>query len=526
MQGAKWSAVELKNHFPPIKKVGDLVLKELNEFMKKEEHPPKSILKAAGETEIYSRIIIKGHVGMYRRNKLIRVYFPGEICMDTASYFQQLPTEFELRALDQVEHSVLSFKNEKKVLDAFPELSHFSEEMISMVRNADNFWFEFSQQKWSVSLDYLEQRWPTFRSVLKYREIGNLVNKDERTISRHFDQGYKNEKVKSFFQDMVTQISYPFKGERFPDAKELDGKIIAWAHGIHGFLRTDQEVKKFQEKKLSWLSTYLYPEANYETSLWIDKLYAVLFCMDDFTDHLPDGGKSDYWESISKGIQEVLDEKPISVKGLQVLPYLFAFEELWKELSNFEQVDEEYRELLRHEFTIYLKANLWEARNRDNQTRPEIKDYLLQRPIFSGGQIALALIPLGMGEPFSEIKSSWERSLGLRQLAAKMIFITNDLFSYQKEKQNGDFHNWLILLVHFEQKSESAAKDYLIIQHNKTLEIFLNSIQELSKNFNPENDHLLSILKQVKFQISGAVEWSISCSNRYLMELKNEFKTN
>lgn len=521
-----WSPVELKNHFPPIKKVGDSVLRELREFMEKKELAPKSILKAAGETETYSRIIISGHVGMFRRNKLIRVYFPGEICMDTSSYFQQLPTEFELRALDQVRHSVMSFGDEKRVLEAFPELSGFSEEMIAMVRNADNFWFEFSQQKWTISLDYLEQRWPLYRSVLHKQEIANLVNKDKKTISRRFDEEYKGEREKSFFQDLVTRISYPFKGERFSDAEELDSKIVAWAHGIHGFLRTDQEMKKYQESKLSWLSTYLYPEAEYETSLWIGKLYAVLFCMDDFTDHIPHGGKTDYWESISKGVTEVLDGKDITVKGVHALSYLFAFEELWKNLSDFEQVDEPYQALLRQEFTNYLEANLWEAQNRDRHRIPSISDYLIKRPVFSGGQIALALIPLGMGEPFSEIKDSWERALELRQLAARLIYITNDLFSYQKEKQNHDFHNWLMLLVRNEKKSESAAKEAVIIEHNKTLDEFLEQIKLLSVSFKPENEHILAILKQLKFQVAGAVEWSIRGSNRYLIELKNEHKTN
>jgi hypothetical protein len=48
----------------------------------------------------------------------------------------------------------------------------------------------------------------------------------------------------------------------------------------------------------------------------------------------------------------------------------------------------------------------------------------------------------------------------------------------------------------------------------------------LSRSFNPDNDYLLAILKQLKFQIAGAVEWSINCSNRYLIELKNEHKSN
>lgn len=526
MYELSWSPLELKKLFPPIKKIPDQTLSELGVFIKKVRVPVKSILKAAGETENYSRNILKGYVGLYRRNKLLRVYFPGEICIDFTSYYQQLPSEFELRALTEVEHTLLSFLDEKQVLASYPELSALSEELISMVRNADNYWFELTQQKWLVSLDYLEQRWPSYRAHFTKKEIAGLLNINEKTISRHFDQQYKDEKEKSFFQDLVSRITYPFKGERFPDAEELDSKIVAWAHGIHGFLRSEQEVKKYQEKKLSWLSTYLYPEADYETLLWIGKLYTVLFSMDDFTDYIPQGRKSDYWESISRGILEVLNDRKITVRGFHALSYLYAFEELWKNLSEFEQVDEQYVTLLRHEFTIYLEANLWEARNRDNHTLPQIPDYLIRRPIFSGGQIALSLIPLGMGAPFSEIKASWDRSLELRQLGAKLIFITNDLFSYHKEKRDNDFHNWMMLLVQNEGISESVAKEMLIKEHNKTLDDFQNRVQQFSASFNPENDQLLAILKQVKFQVAGAVEWSISCTNRYLIQLKDEHKTN
>lgn len=521
-----WSPLELKKHFPPINKLGDSVLKELKEFIKKEVHPPKSILKRAGEIEGYSRIIISGHVGMFRRGKLLRVYFPGEICMDMNSYFQQFPSEFELRAYDQVVNTAMTFRDEKMVLEAFPELSGFSEEMIAMVRNADNFWFEFSQQRWTISLDYLEQRWPTFRSVLHSKEIADLLNINDKTVYRHYLNKYKGERQKSFLQDLVSQISYPFKGERFPDAEELESKILVWGHGIHGFLKNDQELKKYQEGKHALLSAYLFPEADYEISLWISKLFTLLFCMDDFTDHIAKGGKTDYWDSISKGIFEVLEGKVISVRGLRILPYINSFEELWHELSSFEQADSEYRVLLIQEITSYLEANLWEAQNRDSGVIPSISDYLIQRPIFSGGQIALALIPLGMGEPFSEIKASWDRALELRQLAAKLIFITNDLFSYQKEKKNNDFHNWMRLLVRNEGMSESAAKELLIKEHNKILDELQKRIQDLSHTFNPDNDYLLAILKQLKFQITGAVEWSITCTNRYLIELKHESKNN
>jgi hypothetical protein len=526
MKEKLWTPVELKDSFPPIKKIPDHILNDLSVFLKKVEKPAKSILKAAGEIEAYSRIIISGHVGMFRRNKLTRVYFPGEICMDITSFFQQLPSEFELRAIDRVEHTMLTFSDEKKVLALYPELSGFSEELISMVRNSDNYWFELTQQKWLVSLDYLEQRWPTYRAHFSKKEIAGLLNISERTISRHFEQEMGSLKSESFFQNVVSQISYPFKGERFADAEEIDRKIVCWAHGIHGFMHNEQDVKKYQAMKLSWLSAYLYPEADWESSLWIGKLYALLFGMDDLTDHLPEGGKADFWMLIVKGFGEVLECKDVSIKGFHVLPFIYAFQDLWESLGEFEQTDKSYREFLKEEFRLYLDSNLWESQNRDKHRIPEISEYLIQRPVFSGGQLALSLIPLGMGDPFSEIKEAWDKSLIYRQLGAKLIFITNDLFSYQKEKRDRDFHNWLKLLVVNEKKSESAAKEFLIQEHNKTLEEFLNRIQGLSNPFNPDNDTLLAVVKQVKFQVAGAVEWSIEGTNRYLIDLKEKQKPN
>ena len=526
MKELSWSPLELKVSFEPIRRIPDPILSDLSVFLKKVVVPAKSILKAAGETETHSRNILKGHVGMYRRNKLTRVYFPGEICMDTISYFQQLPSEFELRALDQVEHTLLSFSDEKRVLSLYPELSVFSEELISMVRNSDNYWFELTQQKWLVSLDYLEQRWPTFRAHLSKKEIASLLNISEKTISRHSEQELESMKSKSFFQNVVSQISYPFKGERFADAEEVDRKIVTWAHGIHGFLRHEQDVRKYQSMKLSWLSACLYPEADWETSIWIGKLYALLFGMDDLTDNLPEGGKADFWMLIVKGFNQVLDNKDVTIKGFYVLPFIYAFQELWDSLGDFEQCDLTYREYLKNEFKLYLDSNLWESQNRDYNRIPEISEYLVQRPLFSGGQLALSLIPLGMGNPFSEIKEAWDCSLIYRQLGARLIFITNDLFSYQKEKRNQDFHNWLKLLVLHEKKSESDAKEFLIREHNKTLEEFLKRIQGLSNPFNPDNDTLLAIVKQVKFQVAGAVEWSIEGTNRYLIDLKEKQKTN
>jgi hypothetical protein len=119
-------------------------------------------------------------------------------------------------------------------------------------------------------------------------------------------------------------------------------------------------------------------------------------------------------------------------------------------MLNSHQMDKSYVDLFKTEIRSYLKANLWEAQNRSTESIPTTKDYLSKRPIFSGANLSIFLCALSINRKFSEIQEDWDKLEGFRALASKLIFISNDLISFFKEKSNGDFHNWMTLLINHE----------------------------------------------------------------------------
>lgn len=244
--------------------------------------------------------------------------------------------------------------------------------------------------------------------------------------------------------------------------------------------------------------------------------------MDDYTDKLPKGKKLHFWAIMGEEVGNIMDPY-YQAQLVNQNVFIAAFEDLWKAFSNLNA--EWYRGNFRNEMLAYLVNNLWEAKNRDFDRIPPLEEYLAKRPYFSGGRMALELIPLCVvGDP-EDVKWSWDKLEALRKLAAELIFISNDILSYQKEAEINDFHNWIALMMEHLHLSKKEAMDKLLLRHDQILHTFESKVSLYTNNYRPEETLLLSMIKNLKFQVSGAVTWSVEDTKRYLPEKEKYHET-
>ena len=512
-----WSPVQFKPLLDHMEKMTVEDYNKLTTYFEVSRLKAGQVILQSGDTELESRFILEGMIGKFYKGKLKRLYVKHDICVEMESYSNQIPGKYELKVLQDAVFTRLSYKNANLVLELFPEFKNLSEELYRMARHSEKEWEATLSLHYVEARKILNKKYPAFEAYITQRQLAGLLGVDPKTLRRRDAIESAKKRLVKMIRFYKQKLRYPFETKLHPSVEQIDNQTIIWGANIQRIFYATKEENVYKKKKLTWLSARLYPDASRDNLSWIARLYALLFSMDDFTDQLPEGMKSEIWEEISSGITGVLTGANCLVLSKSVLSYRNAFYDLW---SKFPGINEpggrEFRDLIGVEIRRYLNSNLWEASNRDQQLIPGLQEYRKHRPLFSGGNLAISLSPLGLKSPFNHVKDAFYKSKEIRDKAANLIYLTNDLFSFEKERDLGDFHNLMILTMHHQKLSEEQARSRLLEDHHKTLGDFLVLSKSL-ENSGEESE----ILRQIQFKVSGVVAWSLEDSSRYYNVLED-----
>lgn len=516
MQTIQWSPIKLKSLLGLEGMANDSAFIKLGNYISIKEIPSQTVIRHAGAVETESHVLEKGLIGMFYNGELIRLYFQGDMFMDFESYREQIPSRYEFRALQDSSFTVLSYENEQRVLKDMPEFRQVSEYLIAKVRNSNEQWIAFSQLPYEDRLRKFEERVPGLRYLLKIKELGSLLGISPRSVTRLKNKDDHKPEMRDWKKEISKKIAYSFSVVQHSQAIEIELHAISWASEFHVILRNQDEIKGFLKSKLAYLSTFLYPEIEFQRGVWISKLYLWLFYLDDLTDRLPLGQKEKLW----KGLEDWLLDFWTGSNSKPFLPFRLiqlanAFEDLWMELKKLEEVNEVQFQLIQKEIMNYINHNKIEAGFRDSHYLPSLEEYLHHKQYFSGAQLAVSLGCLEFKEGMEMESEVWEKTCRLRELGAKLIFLDNDLISFYKEIKIGDRMNYLAILKGHESCSVDEAKFRLLDYRQSILQEFQEINRKWMEDFNPQNHLILQHLKYVKYKISGSAHWSLNVTNRY-----------
>lgn len=495
----------------------DAEFRKLSDFMDVVDLPGRTIIRAAGQVEVNSHVLLEGLVGMYLGEKLIRIFFKGDMFLDFESYAQQLPSRYLLRALNGARFTSLSFKNEIKVLNEIKDFEEVSGHLKARVRNSNEEWIASSQLHYMERLRAMEGRCPGLRLKIHVKELAGLLGIGRSTmIKLRKDEENNIRKAKSDAV-LLKEITYPFKALKHEHREQLETISLEWAYTLHSFFTDETEFTLFKRNKQASLSSYLYPEIDFDKGLWISKFYVWLFYLDDKTGKLSIGSKEAFWKPIEEAISLYLANSNSTLPFLpsRISAIINAFQDLWIELGSMEGVSESQLDLIQTEILNHIKYSRIEARYLDNQYFPTIEEYLEMRPYTSGARLAVNFSCLEFQENEIVKTTFWEKTAELRKLSTQLIQMDNDFFSFNKEKKAGDHMNYITLLVKNEGMSLYQAKERAMEVRKSYFNDFMAQNKKWMEDFNPENHLILQQLKYIKYKISGARHWSAEISKRY-----------
>ncbi|WP_143961188.1 terpene synthase family protein [Litoribacter populi] len=302
----------------------------------------------------------------------------------------------------------------------------------------------------------------------------------------------------------LLNIKYAFPSYLNPHVEAVDAEVIQWAQSKK-ILKGPFEITQYRKMKITWFAARLYPEASKRKLTAVAKLFCLLFILDDYTDMIVD--KNEFWIILSRDMMKAIKGE----EGKLELFFSKAFQEVWEEISSW--TGHLWQKEAQTLFEKFLQAGSWEARNRQKNRIPAIGEYMRQRVEFSGAKIAFILIPPVWDIPFELTqKSKFE---AIQVVAGKIIYIANDLMSYEKEKLENDCHN-LVLLIrhHYQLQPEAALKKVFDLHYEEVarfhrMEVEIRNCAEETDGFSHE------FLMALRFLISGSTEWSKADTQRY-----------
>ena len=265
-----------------------------------------------------------------------------------------------------------------------------------------------------------------------------------------------------------------------PYFEKVDQLVFNWAASSHFFLN-DTERKRFQDQQLNKFASRLFPNADEQELIQITKLFLVLFCLDDRADQLSGRSRIRFWKELIRHYDHA--ETGIHAFNTDAIGKLF-WEIHW---GWFRDRAREMRMgiLLTHYIRKFFKAGLWEAKNLAKKKPPTIIKYVHQLKHCSGAGIAIELLGYLQDNRFPAVLFHHPKLEPLYQTITEIICFSNDLSSYKKEAQAGDFHNLVLLKeLHYKIPREQAVE--IIKSRLDFLKEVYRNQQQLFQEISPE----------------------------------------
>lgn len=211
--------------------------------------------------------------------------------------------------------------------------------------------------------------------------------------------------------------------------QNLDTKVLRWAWSL-GLFEAHAEVDRCRKQKINWFAGYLFPGEDPEKLELIMRFFLCLFLLDDLLDNHSEPESMEFLNELKYRIPHTKISR-LRVLGITLLQ---TQHNLGKAGPN-QNWEKEWMETWEN----YISGLHWEVENKFKNHMPLLEDYRVHRPYSSGVFLAIHLLRT------KNHSTSCEAAI-LEHDIARLICLSNDLASYDKEFAIGDFNNELIIL--------------------------------------------------------------------------------
>ncbi|MEV7013134.1 4-epi-cubebol synthase [Streptosporangium sp. NPDC051022] len=297
-----------------------------------------------------------------------------------------------------------------------------------------------------------------------------------------------------------------------PNVERVDTETLEWLVGS-GLVADTETVERYRRAKYGWLGARTYPYAEHHLLRLVTDWCVWLFAFDDA-----------FCES---------DRRAAEIA--RALPQFYA---VLEDLDGGYQVDDVFaKALMEIKGRIaayagadqlarwcgvtkdYLFAQVWEAANREDEVIPPVEDYIFMRRRTGAMLTVFALIDVASGHRLTPDEWRHPDMRAITKSATDVVVWDNDLISYAKESESGNFRNNLVnVLARHRGYSRQGAMEAIGGMRNRAVADMVAlrpSLEALG------SEAVLAYVRGLEFWISGSVDYSLT-SSRYTLAWQQE----
>lgn len=262
--------------------------------------------------------------------------------------------------------------------------------------------------------------------------------------------------------------------------------------------------------RMGWLAAHCHPEAPYPALQLVTDWYTWMFFADDERDADPIG-QEPCWLAATCG--RYLDILHGAVPAPDESPLCHALQDLRDRLLALMGRGAWMARFL-HAMRVHLGATVWEASNRSRGVIPDARTYRRMRPLTSGVHVDVILAE--MAEPLRLPTEVRTHAVVQRLTAASnnVICWFNDCISLEKEQQQRDVHNLVLVLQHEYGLALEAAMRRAVLLHNREVQRFVELTARLPSFGAAIDAKLERYVRTMRARMRGNLVWSLA-SGRY-----------
>lgn len=281
----------------------------------------------------------------------------------------------------------------------------------------------------------------------------------------------------------------------------LEPEIYIWMLNSQ-LIPGKSHLKVVQEQKITWFAGYLFPKMETHKLELITKFFCCLFVLDDLLDEKESKDSSQLLNaliSIASGSKIRFSEFKLNFPDKALIEII---NQLIHSISFFG--NESWKSGFYANWKDYLMAQHWEVTNKQKGRTPFISEYKEMRLFSSGVYLALHLL-----------KKDWENQECLinwvEQKVARIICLSNDLKSVEKERKDQDFHNELLLL----QMQTGCSNSMVYTYANTQIEGLFDQLFSLLELLAKRERYPKAWVNELLLLLGGCMYWSNEDTARY-----------
>ncbi|RPE13287.1 hypothetical protein EGT74_07080 [Chitinophaga lutea] len=312
----------------------------------------------------------------------------------------------------------------------------------------------------------------------------------------------------------LPQIYCPFPSMLNPFAKEAEKHTADWVSRFE-LVKSEKAWERFRRAKFAMLSARAFPTAGRFELCIAAEFNTWLFLLDDKNDESM-FGKLDYLQMVHSFVTMILQNNVV-VAPDEGMPLANSFADLWKRMKRIGSAAWQKRFV--KSMTDYLDACLWEVENRIQHKAPAVADYIEKRP-YTGALFAdIELIEVLESIYLPDEVRTHETVVQLSLACNNVVCWANDLFSFDKERRQGDVHNLVVVLKEERGLTLEAAINEAARMHDAEVRRFISLSESLPAFGEETNDELQRYITVLKAWMRANLDWSFGDTARYRMNI-------